>query len=163
MKYCGRVSIVLASLDLFGCSSLRWSSNLAAAPPRVPVPPVAEAQVEGRQESPTPPSPSDAQRSVQRAPAAPTWTTIYARYLSPDSEGGCGKSRECHADAMSDSASAYAWLTERGYIAGTQSRLVSTTNSCLLWFGGNMPPCGAPNDGAVRDLEAWVAAGALPN
>jgi hypothetical protein len=61
---------------------------------------------------------------------------------------------------MADSDSAYAWLAQRGYIAGMRSPLISPTNSCLRWFGGNMPPRGTPNESAVRDLQAWVAAGA---
>jgi hypothetical protein len=61
---------------------------------------------------------------------------------------------------MSDPSSAYSWLASRGYIAGTGSAIVDPRNSCLRWFGGNMPPRGAPNDEAVRDLMAWVAAGA---
>ena len=36
----------------------------------------------------------------------------------------------------------------------------SRTNFCLRWSGGNMPPHGDRYDAAVRDLLAWVAAGA---
>jgi hypothetical protein len=61
---------------------------------------------------------------------------------------------------MPDAKGAYTWLAQRGYIAGSGSALVSRTNSCLRWFGGNMPPRGQPNDDAVRDLTAWVSAGA---
>jgi hypothetical protein len=63
---------------------------------------------------------------------------------------------------VADASSAYAWLEKRGYIAGVQSPLVSSSNSCLRWFGGNMPPRGKVNSQAARDLTAWAAAGA-PN
>jgi hypothetical protein len=62
---------------------------------------------------------------------------------------------------MSDAPTAYDWLARRGYIDGTRSALVSKSNSCLRWFGGNMPPRGEANADAARDLEAWVAAGAV--
>jgi hypothetical protein len=63
---------------------------------------------------------------------------------------------------MADAGSTYSWLVQRGYIAGAQSPLVKK-NSCLRWFGGNMPPRGEPNEAAARKLEAWVARGAQQN
>jgi len=90
------------------------------------------------------------------------WTDLYRAYLGPGTTGGCARARPCHGDTMADAASAYAWLAQRGYIAGPQSPLVMK-NSCLRWFGGNMPPRGEPNDAAARELEAWVAAGAPEN
>jgi hypothetical protein len=63
---------------------------------------------------------------------------------------------------MTDADSAYRWLTDRGYIHGEQSALVGG-NSCLRWFGGNMPPKGVPGQSATRDLTAWAAAGARNN
>ena len=90
----------------------------------------------------------------------PTWSSIYARHLGPGTEGGCGRSGACHRDAMSDAPSAYEWLQQRGYIDGPRSALVSPKNSCLRWFGGNMPPRGTPDDDAAKELAAWAAAGA---
>jgi hypothetical protein len=90
------------------------------------------------------------------------WTDLYRTYLGPGTNGGCARARPCHSDTMADAGSAYAWLAQRGYIAGAQSPLVMK-NSCLRWFGGNMPPRGEPNDTAARELEAWVAAGAPEN
>jgi hypothetical protein len=90
----------------------------------------------------------------------PTWTALYARYFGPSSPGDCGRSSACHADVVTDATSAYAWLLGRGYISGTQSPLVSATNSCLRWFGGNMPPGGSANEAAARELSDWVAGGA---
>jgi hypothetical protein len=96
-------------------------------------------------------------------PAPPTWATLYARYFGPGTEGSCGRAHGCHAEAMADADSAYRWLAQRGYIAGASSPLVSN-NSCLRWFGGNMPPRGGlPNEEATRDLGAWAAAGARNN
>jgi hypothetical protein len=99
---------------------------------------------------------------AESAAPPPTWSAIYARYLGPGTVGACARTRACHASEMSDAASTYSWLAQRGYIAGAQSALVGS-NSCLRWFGGNMPPRGAGDAEAVRDLEAWVAAGAANN
>jgi hypothetical protein len=87
---------------------------------------------------------------------------LFAHYFAAGTEGACGRSRACHAADAVDASSAYAWLEERGYIAGARSPLVSASNSCLRWFGGNMPPRGKANAQAAEDLTAWVAAGA-PN
>jgi hypothetical protein len=93
-------------------------------------------------------------------PAPPTWSQVYGRYLAVDSAASCARSVACHASQMGDASSAYEWLRQRGYIDGTQSSLVRS-NSCLRWFGGNMPPRGADDPRAVVDLRAWVAAGAV--
>jgi hypothetical protein len=93
---------------------------------------------------------------------APRWSWLFSQYFAEGTEGACGQSRACHASEVGDASSAYAWLERRGYISGVQSPLVSASNSCLHWFGGNMPPRGKPNPQAARDLIAWVAAGA-PN
>jgi hypothetical protein len=61
---------------------------------------------------------------------------------------------------MSDAPTAFRWLAERGYIDGVSSPLASPSNSCLRWFGGNMPPGGKTNDQAADEVSAWVAAGA---
>jgi hypothetical protein len=92
--------------------------------------------------------------------AAPSWSWLFAQYFAVGTEGACGRSRACHAPDVADASSAYEWLERRGYIAGAQSPLVSARNSCLQWFGGNMPPRGTPNSQAAEDLRAWVAAGA---
>jgi hypothetical protein len=62
---------------------------------------------------------------------------------------------------MGTSAKAYSYLS--GYISGTSSILVVQGESCLTWFGGNMPPGGGKDSQAVTDLTAWVAAGAQNN
>jgi hypothetical protein len=100
--------------------------------------------------------------TLQRPPPPPpTWTAVFATYFGPGSPGSCGQASRCHAEEMRDASSAYDWLARRGYIDGTRSALVSPTNSCLRWFGGNMPPQAKPVEDATRDLQAWVAAGAL--
>jgi hypothetical protein len=157
MKFGGRAWSQVVSFVFVGCVALNRSPNVVVA--RSPV-----AAPEGQRDL-APPNvtvPSLPLTRPTESLAIPTWSAIYARYLSPHSDGGCGRS-DCHADVMGDPASAYAWLAQWGYIAGTRSPLVSTTNSCLVWFGGNMPPSGAPNDAALRDLTAWVAAGAPQN
>jgi hypothetical protein len=94
------------------------------------------------------------------AAAAPTWSELFSAYMAPGTEGGCGRSGRCHARQMGDPASAYDWLKQRGYIAGTSSAIASDANSCLRWFGGNMPPGGRANPKAAADVAAWVAIGA---
>lgn len=100
--------------------------------------------------------------SSPATPAAPppTWRALFASYFGPGSPGSCGRAGRCHAGDMSDPSSAYEWLAHRGYIDGTRSALVSPSNSCLRWFGGNMPPQAQPAEDATHDLQAWVAAGA---
>jgi hypothetical protein len=124
----------------------------AVAPPAIPSAPLSSSAPEA---------------AVVRAPrplgAALTWSALYSAYMAPGTEGGCGRSSRCHARQMADAASAYGWLQQRGYIAGTGSALASNANSCLGWFGGNMPPGGHANAKAAADVAAWVAAGALEN
>jgi hypothetical protein len=103
------------------------------------------------------------------APAVPlverpasTWSHLFDEYFAAGTEGGCGRSSECHASEMRDARSAYGWLQQRGYIDGAQSAL-TRSNSCLGWFGGNMPPKWHPDPQATVELKAWVAAGALDN
>jgi hypothetical protein len=51
-----------------------------------------------------------------------------------------------------------------GYIdTGTpaSSALIDQQQSCLSWFGGNMP--GGSSSKAVTDITAWVNAGAQNN
>jgi hypothetical protein len=93
------------------------------------------------------------------AAGAPTWTAIFDDYLNvADGGSAC---QTCHHQMMTAS-SAYTWLQSQGYISGAASPLVSTTTSCLSWYGGNMPPDGTINPQAVADMNAWAAAGA-PN
>jgi hypothetical protein len=145
----------LAWLTLFlgGCAVVRRVPFMTAADVE-PAPMSAPATVEAA-EPPTPVT------TVE--PSTPTWTAIYTAYLGPGTVGACARSSACHGEAMRDPASAYRWLTERGYIDGPRSALVSSTNSCLEWFGGNMPPNGRPSEEARRDLRAWAAAGAAEN
>jgi hypothetical protein len=99
---------------------------------------------------------------AERDDAAPTWSQVFDRHFASGTAASCGRSHECHASQMGDAPSAYTWLRQRGYIDGTQSALVRA-NSCLRWFGGNMPPRGSDDPTAVSDLSAWVAAGASEN
>src|SRR5271165_18228 len=145
-----RVASSLGCLALFACAGARQvlpDVPKAADVAHFEVQPTQEAAA-AQEASVAPPLPTEAEVETP----APTWSAIYARYLGPGTEGGCGRSRACHAATMSDAPSAYSWLAQRGYIAGAQSPLVSATNSCLRWFGGNMPPRGGANDHATRDL-----------
>ena len=142
----------------------------ATATPAMPAPRTIEVAADESSSPPVAPSPPSAPPPVEptEAPSvapseAPTWSAIYARYFGPGSAGDCARSRACHAAVMNDAPAAYSWLVQRGYIAGSQSPLVSKSNSCLTWFGGNMPPRGGADDDAARELDAWVAAGATNN
>ena len=108
--------------------------------------------------------PADAKTGVEAPPTvqAATWSQLFDRYLAVGTQGACGRAGGCHASEMRDATSAYAWLSQRGYISGTDSALVNPRNSCLRWFGGNMPPRGHDDADAAQALSAWVAAGALP-
>lgn len=145
-----RRGIAVLALVLAGCTS--GAHPPIASPTAAPTPIGA---------------PSIARPALQQPPheaapapeAAPTWGQIYERYLAVGSVGSCARSAACHGSQMSDAASAYQWLREHGFIDGAKSALVQS-NSCLRWFGGNMPPRGADDRRAVDDLVAWVAAGA---
>jgi hypothetical protein len=86
--------------------------------------------------------------------SGPTWKAVFSSYLAT-----C---QTCHNE-MNSAGSAYTWLRSQGYIAGTSSALVNPAQSCLAWYGGNMPPGGTTNAAAVADMNAWAAAGALYN
>jgi hypothetical protein len=135
-------------------------------------PPALAAGMDHRREgTPRPPDPARPELVAEvvttpppsAPPVAPTWSTIYEQYFAVKTEGACGRSSACHATEMSDATSAYSWLEQRGYIAGPQSAIASNRNSCLRWFGGNMPPGGRSDPRAADELSAWVAAGAPNN
>ncbi len=166
--------VLWAATTLAGCVPVQGRVGVAnAAPPSTSVPPAAatahasrgsEGPASGLRATPTLSVEASATPTVHPEPAmAPTWSQLYDRYFSATSDGGCARKGKCHADPMRDAPSAYAWLRQRGYIDGPGSALVSTTNSCLRAFGGNMPPSGqlAPEAGA--DIRAWALAGATAN
>lgn len=84
----------------------------------------------------------------------PTFTSIFNAYMT-----GC---KMCHTQTNSSNGT-YLWLRSQGYITGSSPALVSASQSCLSWYGGNMPPGGADNPAAVADMNAWAAGGALNN
>jgi hypothetical protein len=86
--------------------------------------------------------------------SGPTFTAIFNAYLT-----GC---KMCHTQTQSSRAT-YLWLRSQGYITGASPALVDSAQSCLSWYGGNMPPGGGDNATAVADMNAWAAAGALDN
>jgi hypothetical protein len=85
----------------------------------------------------------------------PTWTYVFTTYFYMTCQ------TTCHPQ-MSAPRNGYVWLKSQGYIAGTSSAIAGP-QSCLAWYGGDMPPGGATNTQGVADLNAWVAAGALQN
>ncbi len=93
-------------------------------------------------------------------PQSPTWSAIYKAYLGSGTTGRCNS---CHSQCSSASKS-YSWLQGRGYISGANSPLVDSNQSCLSWYGGNMPPSGPGSySAAQKDMDAWAAAGAANN
>jgi hypothetical protein len=89
-----------------------------------------------------------------------TWTTVFNDYLAPSTKGRCSS---CHSQGSSK-ANLYSWLKNKGYINGTSSALVDSNQSCLSWYGGNMPTNGPSSwSQAVTDMNSWAAAGALNN
>jgi hypothetical protein len=82
---------------------------------------------------------------------APTWTTIFDSYFT--------MCKTCHVE-MTTPDGAYSWLMSQGFIDGAFSPLVSPAQSCLAWYGGDMPPGGTSNPAAVAAMNAWAAAGA---
>lgn len=145
------VVAVMVVVGTVGCAGAVASAPAEPPPPSLAARTVAVAAVAESMPASPP---------VQAPIPPPTWSAMFAAYFGPGSPGSCGRSGRCHADEMRDARSAYDWLTRRGYIDGTRSALVSPGNSCLRWFGGNMPPKATPADDATRDLQAWVAAGA---
>jgi hypothetical protein len=149
-----RSTVALVVGLLTGCGGVAVRAPATFAPPTPPPRTVAATDVAEAM----PASPSASPLAFPSTP--PTWTAMFAAYFGPGSPGSCGRAGRCHAAEMRDASSAYDWLVRRGYIDGTRSALVSPTNSCLRWFGGNMPPQAQPSEDATRDLQAWVAAGA---
>ena len=87
---------------------------------------------------------------------APTWTALYGRYLAAGTVGDCAS---CHTEAAS-AQSAYAWLANQQYMAGSGPYLNDPRASCLSWLGGDMPPDGPTKyTRATRDFAAWASAG----
>ena len=90
---------------------------------------------------------------------APTWSELFTSYLASGTEGRC---ESCHSEGSSVS-SLYTWLKGKGYINGTSSKLTSSSQSILSWYGGSMPPSGPSDATAVSQMDAWAAAGAANN
>jgi hypothetical protein len=159
------VASVLGCLALVACASARQAPPVAWKAPEIAHFRASPVEVAAEEPAEHPPAPVTAEKAppkTEMTAPAPTWTAIYARHLGPGTAGACARARACHAETASDASSTYSWLAQRGYIAGAQSALIGS-NSCLRWFGGNMPPRASKDEDAVRDLEAWVAAGAADN
>jgi hypothetical protein len=89
-----------------------------------------------------------------------TWTQVFNAYLASGTTGNCA---HCHSSCNTKSG-CYTWLQNKGYISGTTSGLVNPSQSCLSWYGGNMPPSGPKSwANATSDMNAWAQAGAKNN
>jgi hypothetical protein len=155
-----RAAVFAACALLAASGGCVGSAPVALAPPSVPLAPQAALPSLAMPEPQ--PEPSVVAGASPTVPT-PTWSELFSAYMAPGTEGGCGRAGRCHARQMADPTSAYGWLKQRGYIAGTDSAIASNANSCLRWFGGNMPPGGQANPKAVADLAAWVAGRAPQN
>ena len=84
---------------------------------------------------------------------------IVNTYLKSGTVGNCG-SGGCHSQ-MQTPSTAYAWLAKKGY---SGAKVVDPQQSCISWYGGNMPPGGPTSSTQARkDMDAWGAAGAQNN
>lgn len=100
------------------------------------------------------------QDSGQQQQTGVTWTTVFNNYLAGSTKGRCSS---CHSQGSSKS-NLYSWLAGKGYINGKSSALVDPNQSCLSWYGGNMPTNGPSSwSQAVSDMNSWAAAGAQNN
>ncbi len=128
-------------------------SSVTVGPDTGSAPPPPDASTKPPPDSGSTPPPVDA------GPSAPTWTSIFTKYLARGTKGNC---TQCHSQ-MSSASAAYSYLSGTHQISGTSSAIISASKSDLSWYGGNMPP-GGPRTypAAAADLAAWVAAGA-PN
>jgi hypothetical protein len=85
---------------------------------------------------------------------------VWTNYLKGGTVGNCS---HCHGQTSSASA-AYSWLKGKGQIGGSKPALTDPAQSCLTWYGGNMPTNGPSQvANAVNDMNAWAAAGAANN
>lgn len=102
---------------------------------------------------------SGGQDATTVMPGEITWTYLVGTYLAKGKLGNCAG---CHSQFASP-AKAYSYLAGKGYItAGTKPALISS-QSCLSWYGGTMPPGGPSSAAAVKDFDAWAAAGSKNN
>ncbi|HEX4337487.1 MAG TPA: hypothetical protein VH062_16345 [Polyangiaceae bacterium] len=102
----------------------------------------------------TVPTPPVMPGAISGAPG--TWTHIFTAYLQTGAVGNC---TYCHPQ-MADPAKSYKWLDGEGYMDGKGSPLV-TSDSCLSWYGGDMPPGTPPAAAdAKAEMDTWAAAGA---
>jgi hypothetical protein len=107
----------------------------------------------------TTPADSGGQDATTVMPGEVTWTYLVGTYFAKGKLGNCVS---CHSQ-LSTPAKAYSYLGGKGYItAGTKPALVSS-KSCLSWYGGTMPPGGPSSATAVKDFDAWAAAGSKNN
>jgi hypothetical protein len=126
------------------------SSDDGGTPP--PPPPADDSGT-----TPPPPPPVDAGPPPVQGP---TFGAIFDAYLKTGTVGNC---THCHS-AMSSASASYSWLTKKGYIGGAKPALTNPAQSCLSWYGGNMPPSGPSSHAkATSDMNAWAAAGAQNN
>jgi hypothetical protein len=134
-------------------SSSPSPSDTAESDPSTGTPPPAAT-------GPTP-TPTPAPTTPPSTGGAPTWTKIWTSYLAAGTIGNCAASG-CHAQT-STASGAYSWLSGKGQITATNAPIADTSQSCLSWLGGDMPPSGPGSSAAAAsDLAAWAAAGA-PN
>ncbi len=102
--------------------------------------------------------------------AAPTWSSIYAQYIGPETPGHCSGTGGCHTSRRggfmcgTTKADCFAGLVQSGLVTpanGAQSPLGVAGQSPLVWLGGSMPlDSDAQNPAAAAAIQAWLAAGA---
>lgn len=93
---------------------------------------------------------------------APTWSTLYDRYLSVPSTGCVNNGCHHHDSSCPNASGCWAWLNAQ---PGGISVMVGGTGQLFTWDSdGWMPPNGPSTDPqAEADFAAWVVAGAQDN
>jgi hypothetical protein len=65
---------------------------------------------------------------------------------------------------MGDAPKSYKWLTDEGYLGDGNPPSLTSSSSCLTWYGGDMPPGTPPKaDDALAEMQMWAMAGAHNN
>jgi len=97
-----------------------------------------------------------------------SWMHIYYAYLDKGTIGNCAARSPCHQAGMPNPPKAYKWLQDQGYLGGSSPALTRKGDSCISWYGGDMPIGGvklpvSETMAAVTEMNQWATMGAANN